>query len=393
MARLTNKQKKIKAWSQSYGRKITEEEYKGMNQIFTERKAGIKSLIDSGALKNLATVFERCYKKRKRNYILNEYAEIIRSNVESVKALDKKRGEQRDYLNVLASDIKRLGRIKTGGNNVTGLLNQSRVKQHIAKHHSNFRLVKKTKYSDYWLVFYLNELFGFPQIKYAEKIELISSIIVFYELSSAICRKAEGKKYFFKYYPATIKNSVVRIDRISIPVKKIKLHKQCRHFEKADNSCSYAECVRESQNVQQRLKRSPGLFAGMLAGNEFREYKEKKLLDLAEARKQNNFKETIPAGMSSARYFEGKIRSGFIYEKFSALIAQQCAYTDIYIDDLAGILRENGIAGLNAFEFYKALNKDRKFLDTFKVRFHLSDTKGDIKAAFKTAIASSAHAH
>jgi len=392
-----NKQEQIRKLSRLYGRKIAEKEYREINKIVTERKSNIKKLLGSGALEHFSAMLRRYYnKKTERDHLLNEYADIIISNVKYIKALNKERKEQKHYLDKLKLDLKRIGRIKTGRKNVNKLADLFKIKLHIAKCHSNFRFAKKTDYGIYALVFYLSQLFNFQKFKYDEKQELITSIIVFFELSSAVCYEKKREKDFLKYYPATIENKAIIITKTPNFIKKSFSHKKCDCFKEEDNGymqCMSYICVREEQNVVQRLKRSKELFNRELASKEFMEYKKKRLAEAAEAIQHNKVKDNIPAKLLSKKFLEKKIMGQFIYKNFLASIARHRSHTDIYIDDLAGILRENNIAAYHAFEFYKALDKDNEFSDIFKVRFHLPDTEGNIETAFKTAIPSPVHSH
>ncbi len=394
---MVDKQSQIKEWSRLFGRKITEEEYREINKIVTERKSNIRKLLNSGALEHFSFVLKGYYnKKTERDYILKEYANIIVANVEYIKSLFKERERQKDYLNSIALDLKRIGRIKTGAKNASELVNLFKVKQHIAKYHSNLRFAKRTEKGIYALIFYLNQLFSFTKLKYDNKQELITNIIVFFGLSSTVCHEKKRKNDFLKYYPATIENKNIIISKKTAPIRKSSVHRKCNCFEQENNGtthCTSPICIREEQNIAQRLKRSNKLFNRELASRKFIEYKKKRLFDSAKAIKQNKFKEGIPAKLLFKKFLEKKIKGEFIYGNFLASIAQHRSYIDIYIDDLAGILRENSTAGYHAFEFYKALNKDREFSDIFKVRFHLPDTKGNLKTAFKTAIPSPIHSH
>ena len=392
--RSMDKQEQIKEWSRLYGHRITEKEYPEISKIVKGRKSSIKKLLNSGALDNFSIALKRYYNKANiRNHLMNEYANIIISNVNYIESFNTERNEQKRYLVNLTSDFKWIDRIKTGRKNINDLTSLFKIKQHIAKYHSNFRFAKKTEYSLYALIFYLNQLFDFPKLKYNERQELVSSIIVFFGLSSAVCYELKRRNDFLKYYPATIENKNIVISEKTTPIRKSSVHRKCNCFEQESNGathCTSHICIREEQNVEQRLKRSKKLFKRELDSKEFIEYKKKRLSD---AIKQNKLKETIPAKLLSKKFLEKKIKGEFIYRNFLLSMERHRSPTDIYIDNLAGILRENNIAGYRAHEFYKLLGKDHEFSDIFKIRFHLFDSKGDFNAAFKTTIPFPVHSH
>lgn len=267
------KKHKIMGWSDYYGRPILKKERRILDNIVVENAREIRNLINSGVLSHFNLALKHCdYGKTEQAHLLREYAQSVISTVKWVKELKEERKKQENYLERLASDIKRVGGAKTSKKSAEHFIDLLRVKRHIAKYHSNLRLAKKTDYGVYMLIFYLDRLFDVQGLNYKKRQELIAGVIIFSELSSAFCYEEKREKDFLKYCPETIENGVIKIKKISNPIKKNVLHKGCNEFLQgnccASLCCESKGCPREEQNIAKRLSRCRELFGRELASKE-----------------------------------------------------------------------------------------------------------------------------
>ncbi len=331
----------------------------------------VDQIIKSGAAQPLLDYVNKTSQKKSiQKGMLREYLWQACQIFQPFLRLREERQRQDEYLDALIRDFTKLEQRGSKDGNVQDFIKVLQTKKYIACQHSNYAQRGKKDLSRYALAFFLDHNFSFLNTEARKK--LIANLLVLSGLSSAVCFEIKGDKMLRQFFPAIFRDGRIKISGKKIPFSKRTVHKACPAFPgNADTSvlegthCGEKFCYREAIAFTKRRKRAEQLFRPLLNSEDYHEYLKVNL----SAIKRPQDGEARPLGPKAAAWLRLCIKGDYLMREFRKLTARLVTPTNIYIDELADLLRMNGIPGYRAHDFYKDLNRDRKFWSAFNVTF------------------------
>lgn len=331
----------------------------------------VDQIIESGAAQPLVDYVNKTFtKKSMQRGMLREYLWPACEIFQPFLRLREERQRQDEYLDALIRDFTKFEKHDSKDGNVQDFIKVLRAKKYIACQHSNYAQRGNKDLSGYALAFFLNHSFSFLNTEARKK--LIANLLVLSGLSSAVCFEIKGDKMFRQFFPAIFRDGRIKISGKKIPFSKLTVHKACPAFPgNADTSvlegthCGEKFCYREAIAFTKRWKRAEQLFRPLLSSEDYHEYLKANLSAIKRAQKGP----ARPLGRKAVAWLRLCIKGAYLMWEFRKLSARLVGPTNIYIDELADLLRKNGIPGYRAHDFYKDLTRDRKFWSAFNVTF------------------------